>query len=220
MSDLPLPYGWIQEMDQTHGHPYWVDTKANPPRSIWTHPYEDEQYLNENPAVREKVQNKRHSQPDLPGLAPPGDSKSGDPRRHSFSGSQSGIQAGASGAASSSTANDRDAAGKKGFFGKLKDKAIGTKEEREAYKKQQMELDRQRAIQRQRQMEAYQAQMAQMRQQRQQQGRPFGGGMYSSPAGNPYQMGGSGGFGGGGFGGGMNGRRRQGGGFGERCITR
>lgn len=27
--------------------------------------------------------------------------------------------------------------GKRGFFGKLKDKAIGTKEEREAYKKEQ-----------------------------------------------------------------------------------
>lgn len=149
-----------------------------------------------------------------------------DPRRHSYNGSGNGIQAGNYNAASSSAVNNRDSAGKKGFFTKIKDKAIGTKEEREAYKKQQAEvcrisdtisayflvtkfpqLDRQRALQRQRQAEAWQAQMAQMRQQRQQQ-RPFGGGgMYASPAGNPYQMGG-------GYGGG---RRRQGG-FGKHFI--
>jgi hypothetical protein len=32
-----------------------VDTKANPPRSIWTHPYEDEVFLREHPDVHEKV---------------------------------------------------------------------------------------------------------------------------------------------------------------------
>src|SRR6202042_724031 len=66
MSDQPLPHGWVQEMDLTYNHPYYVsggslryqifhtngqtrqvDTNVRPPRSIWVHPYEDAQYLRE-----------------------------------------------------------------------------------------------------------------------------------------------------------------------------
>jgi len=194
MSDQALPYGWIQEIDPTHNHPYWVDTKANPPRSIWTHPYEDEQFLSEHPEIREKVGNKRHS---FPGRQ----SSTDEGRRHSYSGSTSTIPTQASG--STSAAANKSAGGKKGFFSKMKDKAIGTKEEREAYKRQQAELDRRRQLERQQQIAAYQEQMRQLRERRQQRG--YGGApVYASPAGNPYQMGGSG-FGGG-FGGGY-GRR-------------
>lgn len=75
-----------------------------------------------------------------------------------------------------------------------------------------LQLDRRRALERQQQIAAYQEQIRQMRQRQQQSGRPYGGApLYTSPAGNPYQMGGSGY--GGGFGGGY-GRRR--GGFGTR----
>ena len=78
-----------------------------------------------------------------------------------------------------------------------------------------LQLDRRRALERQQQIAAYQEQMRQMRERRQQSGRPYGGApLYTSPAGNPYQMGGSGyggGFGGGGFGGGGGYGRRRGG---------
>jgi hypothetical protein len=51
----PLPYGWITQTDPNTNHPFYVDTKAKPPRSIWVHPYDDEQYLKEHPDVKEKV---------------------------------------------------------------------------------------------------------------------------------------------------------------------
>lgn len=41
----PLPPGWVRQYDAKEGHQYFVDTNANPPRSIWHHPYDDEQYL-------------------------------------------------------------------------------------------------------------------------------------------------------------------------------
>lgn len=40
-----LPEGWVRQYDpQTH-HQFFVDTRATPPRSIWHHPHDDEQYL-------------------------------------------------------------------------------------------------------------------------------------------------------------------------------
>jgi hypothetical protein len=40
-----LPDGWVRTLDAESGHQFYVDTKANPPRSIWDHPYDDDQYL-------------------------------------------------------------------------------------------------------------------------------------------------------------------------------
>ncbi|KAK0456658.1 hypothetical protein EV421DRAFT_1895867 [Armillaria borealis] len=98
--DQALPYGWIKQVHES-GHPYYIDTRANPSRSIWVHPYEDDQFLKEHPDIREKT----HPAPDyFP-------ENSG----HSFS----------------STSAPHH---KRGFFGKLKDKAIGSKEERQAGK--------------------------------------------------------------------------------------
>lgn len=41
----PLPPGWVRTFDPESHHQFFVDTKADPPRSIWTHPYDDEQFL-------------------------------------------------------------------------------------------------------------------------------------------------------------------------------
>ena len=102
-----------------------VDTTVEPPRAIWTHPYEDEQYLREHPDIREKVGNPAKQQ----SLK---DSKSA--RRHSFNGVDSAEMASDdTRALPDSTSKGK---GKRGFFGKLKDKAIGTKEERDALKKE------------------------------------------------------------------------------------
>ena len=106
-----------------------MDTKADPPRAIWTHPYEDEQYLREHPEVREKVSSLAKQQ------VSKDSGHTGPARRHSFNGHDS----------TSMTPDERPMSPdsskkgkeKRGFFGKLKDKAIGTKEEREAYKKEQ-----------------------------------------------------------------------------------
>ncbi|KZT72777.1 hypothetical protein DAEQUDRAFT_754839 [Daedalea quercina L-15889] len=76
-----LPDGWIQEFDPQTKHPFWVDTRTNPPRSIWVHPYEDEQFLREHPHIRERIARGGLARPNSD--APPAYS----PRRHSFSGS-------------------------------------------------------------------------------------------------------------------------------------
>lgn len=42
----PLPHGWIRQYDPQNHHQFFVDTNPEPPRSIWCHPYDDEQYMN------------------------------------------------------------------------------------------------------------------------------------------------------------------------------
>ena len=101
-----------------------MDTKADPPRAIWTHPYEDEQYLKEHPDVKEKVGT----------LARQEESKD-TARRHSFNGHDSASMVPEGDQAPPDSSNKGKQ--KRGFFGKLKDRAIGTKEEREAYRKEQ-----------------------------------------------------------------------------------
>lgn len=45
-----LPEGWIRQLDTKTHHQFFVDTKSDPPRSIWHHPYDDEQYMTSLPA--------------------------------------------------------------------------------------------------------------------------------------------------------------------------
>ncbi|KAI8981262.1 hypothetical protein BD414DRAFT_579327 [Trametes punicea] len=187
----PLPEGWVREWDPSTKHPFWVDTKAQPPRSIWVHPYEDEQFLREHPDIRDRLARENGG---TPTDAPPPYS----PRRHSFHGTSSGSHL-------SVPTNDRrpsisqpsTPSHERGFFGKLKDKAIGTKEEREA--KRQEEKRRQEAYLRQL---AEQRRLQQERMQQQRVSSPFGGygafnqgpvysqPVYAAPAGNPWSIGG------------------------------
>ncbi|KAI0375408.1 hypothetical protein BV20DRAFT_960551 [Pilatotrama ljubarskyi] len=196
----PLPPGWVREFDPNTKHPFWVDTKAKPPRSIWVHPYEDEQFLREHPDIRDRLARERR---ETPSEAPPPYS----PRRHSYSGAPSG----SSGSRLNVPVDDRPARSHPGtpvpsqqrsFFGKLKDKAIGTKEEREARRQEEI-----------REQKAYMERLAEQRRRAQQQrmSSPFGGGLggysqpvYAAPMGNPWSMGMGGGLGGGGL---LGGRR-------------
>ncbi|KAF7436666.1 hypothetical protein PC9H_003499 [Pleurotus ostreatus] len=125
--EQPLPEGWKKEYDPSTQRHFYVDTKATPPRSIWVHPHEDEQYLKEHPEKRDTLK-----------PPPPYEEES---RRHSWNGNASSSQAAASG--SKTKDNDR------GTFGKFKDKLIGTKEEREAKRKEQEKLAAERRKQRQ-----------------------------------------------------------------------
>ena len=53
----PLPKGWIRQFDPEHGHQFYVDTRPEPPRSIWVHPYDDEDYLSSLPSEeRERIE--------------------------------------------------------------------------------------------------------------------------------------------------------------------
>jgi hypothetical protein len=111
-----------------------VDTKADPPRAIWTHPYEDEQYLKEHPDVKEKVGN----------FARQEESNDTTARRHSFNGHDSASMVPEEDQAQPDPS--KKGKQKRGFFGKLKDRAIGTKEEREAYRKEQERVRRTQSV--------------------------------------------------------------------------
>ncbi|KAJ7071157.1 hypothetical protein C8F01DRAFT_418661 [Mycena amicta] len=114
----PLPVGWIEQVDSNSGHTFYVDTLAKPPRSIWVHPLEDEQYLREHPAAREKANAgpPRYSAPPTPPVA-----------------------------SASNRAEYAPPTGKKrGLFGKIRDAATGTTpEEREIEKRHKAEQRRQ-----------------------------------------------------------------------------
>jgi len=150
--DRPLPYGWTSQVDTNSGHTFYVDTKAQPPRSIWVHPLDDEQYLREHPDAREKhshaadQKTPQYSAPPTPSVATPGSS------------------ADRAGYASPSGPKK-----KQGLLGKLKDKVVGTEEEREQEKRHKAEQKRQMMELRERRHQEMLAQQAAMYQEQQRQ---------------------------------------------------
>lgn len=110
-----LPPGWVRQYDSSSHHQFFVDTSANPPRSIWHHPYDDDQYLNTLPsAERERIINSSHH-------TGGSDHGSADEREHELP--------------------PRESKGeKKGLGTKIKDKLTSsTHEEREAARRQRDE---------------------------------------------------------------------------------
>lgn len=64
-----LPDGWVRQFDAKTSHQYFVDTRQNPPRSIWHHPYDDEEYLQTLPsAERERIQSLHEKMPSVPDI--------------------------------------------------------------------------------------------------------------------------------------------------------
>jgi len=47
----PLPKGWVRDYDHANKHHFYVDTNSKPPRSIWVHPFEDDQFQQEHPEL-------------------------------------------------------------------------------------------------------------------------------------------------------------------------
>ncbi|KAG9033284.1 hypothetical protein FRB95_000378 [Tulasnella sp. JGI-2019a] len=60
--ERPLPDGWIRQFDNNNNMPFYVDTRATHPRSIWVHPFDDPQWQQE--------QHGKHSGPPTPAPAP------------------------------------------------------------------------------------------------------------------------------------------------------
>jgi hypothetical protein len=142
-----LPEGWIRRYDTKEQHQFFVDTRAKPPRSIWHHPYDDEQYLSTlTTEERERLQ-ETHRTPSAADLAMDITDDEGD---HDARGA-----APLSGLPSDSTpelpARPPADSKKAGLGRKLKDKVTGKTHE------QRVEERRQRAIEEQRQYEAHQA---------------------------------------------------------------
>jgi len=126
----PLPEGWVRSFDAKTNHQFFVDTTKEPPRSIWHHPYDDDEYMSSLPEkerlrIREEQRDakaKSSTETDEPDLA------AGD-HLHPSS---------ASGAGASSSAAEPAPKGLQKFGRKLKDKVTGsTHEEREARRRQE-----------------------------------------------------------------------------------
>lgn len=56
----PLPPGWVRQFDPIEQHQFFVDTKATPPRSIWTHPYDDPDFLRTLPPSERQQHSRLH----------------------------------------------------------------------------------------------------------------------------------------------------------------
>jgi len=120
-----LPAGWARQYDTNSHHQFFVDTKADPPRSIWHHPYDDEEYLSSiSPEERTRIQNlHKPSQADIEAES------TDDDHHHNYSSLPE---------LPPRPTNNQSGGSK--FGRKLKDKITGsTHEEREAKRRQRAE---------------------------------------------------------------------------------
>lgn len=132
-----LPPGWIRSFDPQEQHQYFVDTRADPPRSIWVHPYDDDQYLSTlSPEERAKHTRMKRTMT-LEDLA----AEDSDDEGHAHPTGRGTTAAGASANAPSST---EQPTGIHKFSRRLKDKITGqTHEERELQRRRRAEQERQ-----------------------------------------------------------------------------
>ncbi|MCJ1477801.1 hypothetical protein MMC13_006474 [Lambiella insularis] len=142
----PLPKGWIRQFDTKTTHQFFVDTTATPPRSIWHHPYDDEQFLRTlDSKERARVQS-LHRAPSEADIAAESSDDDGD---HHKPGLQNKTTAGSGlGSPGRQTPalpprNQTQPRGVSGFGRKMKDKMTGTThEQREAQRRQREEEER------------------------------------------------------------------------------
>jgi len=146
--DRELPPGWVKQFDRKSERYYYVDTMAKPPRSIWVHPFDDPQFLTSIAGSRqdvsdnddESISDERHSR--APSAAsgsfrPDTKERPSEKKQDSSLLSVPGASSSAGSTSSSSPPFNKEMKQKdRGFFGKLKDSTLGTKEERAAKKRE------------------------------------------------------------------------------------
>lgn len=134
-----LPHGWVRRLDERSQHQFFVDTLASPPRSIWHHPYDDEDYLATlSSEERERLQ-EDHRHPSMPDvLAMSSDEEDNEGRHFQYKKvkpvkSPSGpaqAQASSSSSAQPSSSQQQAQSGTKDSFGRrMKDKLTNTTHE-------------------------------------------------------------------------------------------
>ncbi|KAF3001132.1 hypothetical protein E8E14_001284 [Neopestalotiopsis sp. 37M] len=134
-----LPQGWVRSFDPKSKHQFFVDTTAEPPRSIWHHPYDDDEYLDSvPPEERERIRGlARH--PSIHDVAAETSDEEGD--GHNV---DKAHQAHARNTSSSSSTSAPSSTKQPRSFGrKVKDKITGTThEQREVQRRQREEQER------------------------------------------------------------------------------
>ncbi|KAF8308740.1 hypothetical protein DL93DRAFT_2170858 [Clavulina sp. PMI_390] len=217
-----LPAGWIKEHDSQSDRDYFVDTLANPPRSIWVHPLDDPEFMlthrGDDGSNVEDLEN-NHLEHPPPGFSDKVQSSEYPEDKQARHDDENELAQASSEPLTSTLAPPTK---KQGLLSKLKQKAIGTKEEREAarqmHERRRKEQERQYYERRNAMVAARMQQIEAQEQRRRQQAghsaqrgqqydRPamnaYGGPMYEDPYANgstPYgrRQGGGGGLGGGG----------------------
>ncbi len=131
-----LPAGWKRQYDPSNHHQFFVDTNVEPPRSIWHHPYDDEQFMNNlDPEERHRVQNLQRvpSQADIEAESSEDDGEGG--KHHS--------KRPVSGTAELPPRDPHPPSGVSKFGRKMKDKMTSTThEQREAQRARRAEEER------------------------------------------------------------------------------
>ncbi|KAJ1309746.1 hypothetical protein OPQ81_006511 [Rhizoctonia solani] len=80
----PLPKGWVRDYDHANKHHFYVDTTTKPPRSIWVHPFEDEQFQREHPELFRPPSGAPPSGARGNAVAGPSNEQDGKPERKGF----------------------------------------------------------------------------------------------------------------------------------------
>ena len=133
----PLPAGWSRQYDHTQHHQFFVDTNTDPPRSIWHHPYDDDEYLATlDPSERKRVSGLHHPMPNQADMMAMSSDEDGD--GHHPSKNQAPV---------GSSSKQQPTSSSK-FGRKLKDKLTNsTHEQREAQRRQRA-IEEQKAYER------------------------------------------------------------------------
>ena len=135
----PLPSGWLRQYDPANHHQFFVDTNKDPPRSIWHHPYDDDEYLNSLDAKERKRVQSLHKIPSEADVLAMSSDEEGDhyPSTHHPP----------AGHPASSTAQ-QPSGGASRFGRKLKDKLTSTTHEQREAQRRQRAIEEQQAYER------------------------------------------------------------------------
>jgi len=142
----PLPSGWIRQFDAKSGHQFFVDTTTKPPRSIWSHPFDDPTYMNSlSQEERQKVlaMHRVPSKADIEAMS--SDEEMDDVHHHSQH-----LDRFSSNNTSGASTNEPGATGLHKFGRKMKDKLTGSTHAERTAQRRQREEEEQRAYERHR----------------------------------------------------------------------
>ncbi|KAL8720937.1 MAG: hypothetical protein Q9225_002264 [Loekoesia sp. 1 TL-2023] len=138
----PLPRGWVRQYDPDNHHQFFVDTTRDPPRSIWHHPYDDDEYMNSlDPKERQRIRSSLRV-PSHDDIA----AESSDEDRDDHPSPQTGA------VNANSSSSQQQPGGASRFGRKLKDKLTNTTHEQREEQRRQRAIAEQEAYERHRQL--------------------------------------------------------------------